>query len=317
MSFFILLILFKLELMKIYSIRYSNNITVKIKGEGEQKIIYGGWSDICYRLTNPPDEIYINDKKQTTLDYKYNFTLQENNITFVWNNKLTTCHCLFFECSNIVEVDLSKFDSSSVRSMNSMFDSCTSLTSVNFNGIDTSSVENMEYMFFGCAFTSLDLSIFDTSNVYTMTYMFSECTLLTSLNLANFVTKNLRDMSYMFYSCRKLSYINLENAKISSSTNIENILGDISKNLLICLNEESSKILNASIISHGCGIISCSNIWVEIYKKLYDDIIAKEECLLLKYLKENKICPNGTYTNDNNECEDCPIQCSSCSKESI
>ena len=40
--------------------------------------------------------------------------------------------------------------------------------------------------------------------------------------------------------------------------------------------------------------------------------------MLLKYLnEENKVCPNGEYINDNNECEHCLIQCSSCTKESI
>ena len=94
-----------LILLKLVSILCSNNITVRIKGEGEQSVIYGGWSSICYRLSNPPDEIYINNEKKETLDYKYNFELTENKVTFVWYNPLTTCHCLLFECSSIVEVD--------------------------------------------------------------------------------------------------------------------------------------------------------------------------------------------------------------------
>ena len=314
---FFFLILFKLDYTLFFLVK-SSNITVKIKGTGEQNVIFGGWGNVCYRLTNSPNEIYINGEKQTTRDYKYNFEQEENLVTFVWNFELTTCHCLFFECSSIVEVDLSKFNSSQVRSMNSMFDSCTSLTSVNFNGIVTTSVTSMEYMFFGCAFTSLDLSQFDTSNVNTMSYMFSECTSLTSLNLSSFYTSNLRDMSYMFYACTKLSYINLANAIISETANIESIIVDISKNLLICLSDEGTKILNSSIITHGCGIISCSNIYLEILESIYDDILTNEECLLLEYLKvEEKNCPNGKYLSDNNECENCYTKCSLCSKESI
>ena len=146
----------------------------------------------------------------------------------------------------------------------------------------TTSVTSMEYMFFGCAFTSLDLSQFDTSNVNTMSYMFSECTSLTSLNLSNFYTSNLRDMSYMFYGCTKLSYINLANAIISETANIESIIVDISKNLLICLSDEGTKILNSSIITHGCGIISCSNIYLEILESIYDDILTQPSLIVKK-----------------------------------
>ena len=143
---FILFLLLNLSYTKIITFK-SSSITIKIKGTGEQNIIYGGWSNsICYRLTRGPDEIYINDVKQETVDYKYNFNDEReiNIVELIWINDLTKCHCMFFECSSIIEVDLSKFNSEKVTTLNSMFDSCSSLYYVNFTGFNTSKVTNME-----------------------------------------------------------------------------------------------------------------------------------------------------------------------------
>ena len=173
-------------------------------------------------------------------------------------------------------------------------------------------------MFYGCAFTSLDLSIFDTSKVTTMEYMFSDCELLTSLNLSNFYTPVLSKMNSMFNGCKKLVYINLQNAIISSTTDIQDIIINSSKNLLICLNTETYKYLNNSLISHGCAINNCSYNSLNILESIYNDIIITNECILPQYLKEEqKICLNGKYLTENNECENCYEKCSLCSIESI
>ena len=302
-------------------LNYLSSITIKIKGTGEQNIIFGGWGNVCYRLSRTPDRIIINDIEQENVDYKYNFDSSQtiNIVKIIWNNDLTTCHCLFFECSSIVEVDLSNFNSSKVTSMNSMFDSCTSLTSVNFSNFVTTRVSNMEYMFYGCAFTSLDLSTFETSRVYTMSYMFSDCVHLTSLNLSSFYTPLISDMSSMFNGCSNLGYINLQNAVISTSVNIQDILIGTAKNLVICLNQNSLNNinLNSSLISQGCAISDCSNYWVQIINKIYEEQNINE-CTLLNYIKNTiKICPNGTYLNDSQECEKCEEKCSLCNLDSI
>ena len=173
-------------------------------------------------------------------------------------------------------------------------------------------------MFYGCAFTSLDLSSFDTSKVNSMEYLFSDCEYLTSLNLSNFYTPVISTMNSMFNGCKKLSYINLQNAIITSSTNIEDIIINTSKNLLLCLNPETSDILNNSLVSHGCAINDCSNKSLTILESIYNDIITTDECILPKYfIEEEKTCLNGTYLAENNKCENCYEKCFLCSLESI
>ena len=39
---------------------------------------------------------------------------------------------MFFECTDITEIDLSNFDTSKVNLINDMFHGCSSLTSLNF-----------------------------------------------------------------------------------------------------------------------------------------------------------------------------------------
>ncbi|WP_276414706.1 MucBP domain-containing protein, partial [Lactococcus garvieae] len=81
-------------------------------------------------------------------------------------------------CSALTTLDLSKFDTSNVTSMNYMFYGCSALTTLDLSKFDTSNVTSMNYMFNGCsALTTLDLSKFDTSKVTTMNYMFSNTTI--------------------------------------------------------------------------------------------------------------------------------------------
>ena len=99
---------------------------------------------------------------------------------------------------NIVELDLSNFDTSQVKYMNYMFSYMSSLTTLDLSNFDTSQVAYMNSMFSGTSLTSLNLSNFDTSKVMKMSNMFFNMRNLTSLNLTNFNTSKVTDMEDMF-----------------------------------------------------------------------------------------------------------------------
>ena len=99
---------------------------------------------------------------------------------------------------NIVELDLSNFDTSQVTDMQFMFYGMSSLTSLDLSNFDTSQVKYMNSMFSGTSLTSLNLSNFDTSKVMKMSNMFFNMRNLTSLNLTNFNTSKVTDMEDMF-----------------------------------------------------------------------------------------------------------------------
>ena len=107
---------------------------------------------------------------------------------------------VFFDgLENILEIDLSNFDTSKVTNMSFMFSGMSHLTTLDLSNFDTSQVTNMNNMFSGMSnLTTLDLSNFDTSKVTNMERMFNNMTNLTTLNLSNFDTSKVTDMHDMF-----------------------------------------------------------------------------------------------------------------------
>ena len=100
---------------------------------------------------------------------------------------------------NILELDLSNFDTSKVTNMQGMFRGMSNLTSLNLSNFDTSKVTNMAAMFYTTSnLTTLNLSSFNTSQVTNMGYMFYDMRNLTSLDLSNFNTSKVTVTSAMF-----------------------------------------------------------------------------------------------------------------------
>ena len=141
------------------------------------------------------------------------------------------------QIENILEIDLSNFDTSKVTDMGYMFYGMSSLTTLNLSNFDTSKVTDMQWMFAGISnLTSLDLSSFDTSKVTDMQNMFAGISNLTSLDLSNFDTSNVTNMYYMFAGMSNLTSLDLSNFDTSKVTDMQYMfyLGDnnISKDKL-------------------------------------------------------------------------------------
>lgn len=133
---------------------------------------------------------------------------------------------LFSFCRNLISLNLSSLNTSSVTDMGRMFEGCESLTSLDLSNLNTSNVINMEYMFDNCSsLTSLDLSNFNTNNVIAMNTMFGYCSSLTTLDLYNFNTSNVISMSNMFEGCSTLTSIKVkkslwDTSKVTSSSSM-------------------------------------------------------------------------------------------------
>ena len=119
---------------------------------------------------------------------------------------VTGMYGMFYGCSGLTSLDLSKFNTQNVTSMSNMFSGCSALTSLDLSKFDTQNVTEMNEMFDGCSgLTSLDLSKFDTQNVTDMPYMFSGCSALTTIYVSDkFVTTKVSDGSEMFEGCTSL-----------------------------------------------------------------------------------------------------------------
>ena len=263
----ILIILFYSPILALKEIilrklNYISEITLIVKGSGDQRIL-----DNKNGFNSTPSEVLVNGINQIKFDSKiYGLTNTINTITLRWNYTFKDCSFMFYNLPNIIEVDLSKFNSQRVKKMVKMFQDCISLTSINLNNLDTSSVLDMRDLFASCislkslnlsnfdtksvtligqlfyncsSITSLDLSNFNTSNVRKMDSMFAYCISLTSLDLSNFNTSKVSDMSAMFKDCKSLKILNLGNFKTSSVTDMNRMFASCKE--LISLNLKSFK----------------------------------------------------------------------------
>ena len=122
---------------------------------------------------------------------------------------------------NILELDLSNFDTSKVANMSHMFNGMRNLTTLNLSNFNTSNVTDMGGMFFSMTnLTTLNLSNFDTSKTTDMRSMFNGMTNLASLNISSFNTENVENMSGMFSQAQKIEHLDLSHFRTDKVTNM-------------------------------------------------------------------------------------------------
>ena len=304
----------------------NEEILLKIKGDGTQKVLSDTFSGSANEIYKGEESLATNSKQ---IDLGTNSGIVE--IRLVFNQKLKSCNWMFYYIRNALYIDLSSFDTSEVTDFGYMFYGCNSLTSIVFGQFIISNVKNMANIFEGCkSLVELDLSMFDTNSVTNMASMFSECSNLTSLDLSNFDTKEVQDMEYMFdgctnlvslnlsnfeiskvtsmkkmfQNCNNLEYINLAKASPDSSPNLDNIFDNVPLNLVICVNNFNSIINKLSSLTYYS--VNCSENWRNSQKKkrvIFDNSYVDTCTGTSKYEFENKCyqeCPNSTNDNDGN-----------------
>ena len=140
-------------------------------------------------------------------------------IGYLNTDSVTNMHAMFYNCSELTSLDVSKFNTANVTTMRAMFDKCSKLTSLGVSNFNTTKVKNMGFMFNGCSgLTSLDLSSFNTDSVTYMECMFYGCSGLTSLDVSNFNTANVTWMYYMFGDCKDLTSLDLSSFNTANVT---------------------------------------------------------------------------------------------------
>ena len=223
-------------------IYFSSEIHLVISGNGNQNI----FSDL---FNFEPDEVIVNKIPKASCKKSCIFDSEINNVTIYFNDYITSCKNMFYNLSNIIEIDLSNFDfsrvttmekmfmicadlkkvnlgnmnTSLVTSLNSLFDYCDILESIDIINFNTSSVTTMRHMFFHChSLKSIVFpETFDTSNVVDMDAMFSNCKALKTLNLSLFNTRKVKKFCFMFNCCVNLTYLDIPNFS-------SNIINDMS-----------------------------------------------------------------------------------------
>ena len=107
--------------------------------------------------------IFINDKIYENINYFIPKTLGIYHIKISIKNNIQNCYGLFSKCKNILNIDLSSFDTKNVTNMSYMFNGCKSLKNINLSSFNTKNVTNISYMFNGCeSLKNIRLSSFVT-----------------------------------------------------------------------------------------------------------------------------------------------------------
>ena len=283
-------------------LNYYSEIHLVIQGRGEKKFLGDNFN-------TEPSEVYINGIKNDSCKKKCDLNRDKNNITLRFEKQIESLQSMFDTLPNIIEIDISNFDTSKVKTMNRMFCDCKDLEKIIFGKINTSSVEDMYALFNGLSkLTSIDLSNFNTSRVKTMSFLFSGCSNLKFLDLSNFITYSINQIEYMFQSCSSLIFLNLKSFKFGNSIMMNGVFYLININVKYCT--EDIKLKN--YISTNYHIESaCDNICFKENIKI--DIINKciESCINNGYEYEyNNICyekcPTNTYAIfcDGDKCKD-------------
>ena len=198
-----------------------------------------------------PEKVYLNTDS-SGMFFQVFFDGLENILEIDLSNfdtsKVTNMSFMFSGMSHLTTLDLSNFDTSQVTNMNNMFSGMSNLTTLDLSNFDTSQVTNMNNMFSGMSnLTTLDLSNFDTSKVTNMERMFNNMTNLTTLNLSNFDTSQVTNMSNMFAVTPKLTTLDLSSFNTSKVTNMERMFyGMRNLTILNLSNFNTSNVMSMS-----------------------------------------------------------------------
>ena len=267
-----------------------SEISVKIKGKNNQRIISSYFYNQAPEPYRPYPDIYLNDtllcercyavyleEDYTILKLKFNSEISyfsnlfdglknliEANFTNFYSTNRKLMDKMFFECSYLEYVNISKFNNNlfTAGSLFQVFLGCQSLISLDISSFDTTECTNMAELFYSCKnLISLDISNFNTEKINSMSKMFLGCRQLTSLNLSNFKTELVTNMENMFASCESLTSIDLYNFKTENVKTMKSMFyGCIKLKSLDLSNFETPSLEEFKSMFSNCYSLTSLNI---------------------------------------------------------
>ena len=203
--------------------------------------------DLLFRFNPPQKKTYTSTSE----------IVNANTVILEWDYSVafSDCSYMFADLTELINIDLSEFNSNNIINMNCMFCNCTSLTYVNFGKFNASLVENMEKMFYNCEqLTSVNFDeIYNTSSLINMHMMFGNCKKLIFINMSSFYNNNYINGSYLFYNCNELTYINFSEYNVLHFNSMEYMFGYCNKLLYLnLLNFDTSKVIDMTSTFREC-----------------------------------------------------------------
>ena len=169
--------------------------------------------------------------------FKYCSSLKSLDITNFTFAKGCDVFGMFIGCTSLKSLNVTGLNFTNADgNLGHMFNECSSLVSLDLSSWNTSNITKIYDMFIDCSsLVSLDLSSWDTSKVDDMDGVFYRCSSLVSLNISGWDMSKVTDryMEYMFYGCKSLRTIYMIGCnqttidKIKKALSWDNILNQV------------------------------------------------------------------------------------------
>jgi len=204
--------------------------------------------------------IYCENANSRNIDYIMCWLFQGSEATEIeilsCGESINNMCCMFADCTRLNSIYFGeKFNTTNVTDMSFMFYNCTQLIELNLYNCHTSNVTNMCDMFAGCGLLrSLNLSCFNTEHVTDMSYMFAYCKDLLLLDLSNFNTENVVYMQNMFKNCTNLIELKLFSSSTCNVKDMSSMFYNCSSLEKLDLSKfDTSNVLDMSYMFCGCN----------------------------------------------------------------
>lgn len=200
-------------------------------------------------------------------------------LSFFNTQKVETMKGMFKQCSTLLELDVSRLDTSLVYDMSGMFESMYGIERLDLSSFDTSRCEDMSDLFSGC-FDLKELIIpFDTRNVRYMESMFYQCRTLESIDLSSFDTINVQTMAFMFARCLKLKHLHLSSFNTENVTSMEKMFFHCHElSSLDVSSFNTSRVYNVSHMFDFCNALEDFDVsGFDLSKAIYKDFFYRKD----------------------------------------
>ena len=176
----------------------------------------------------------LKTEKVTTMSRMFEgciFLQDFENIDQLKTSSVTDMSYMFKNCSYISDLDLTGWDTSSVKTIKGMFEGCEKLDIlIGLPDLNVSNVTDMSYLFSKCKILHdvTDISEWNTENVTNMEFMFQGCSSLQELpDISKWNTSKVKNMDSMFNSCEALKSLpDISSWDISNVNNLSNMFKD-------------------------------------------------------------------------------------------
>lgn len=203
--------------------QYVYRYLQEAKYRDEWKDIDEGWGmRLVDRSTTEPITTemctHINDIPVTSMAWTFSGNSSPKDLSSFNTSNIKSMQSMF-NTANIENIDFNKFDTSNVTNFSGMFIQTTGET-IDLQGFNTSKATNMSSMFSGVELNNLNITNFDMKNVTTTRQMFMK-TKINNLNASNLNTSKVETMEQMFEEFE--GNINLSGLNTTSVTNMHSM----------------------------------------------------------------------------------------------